>query len=61
MFGASYRPNDAGNEGVGSVHLSNSMIYKSTNLTTKIRLRVKCDLSDDSEPYCDWIRLGGAF
>ena len=51
MFGATYRPNDAGNEGVGAVHLSNSMIYKSTNLTTKIRLRVKCDLSDDSDTY----------
>ena len=51
MFGASYRPNDAGNEGLGSVHLSNSMIYKSTNTTTKIRLRVLCDLSDNSDTY----------
>jgi hypothetical protein len=51
MFGASYRPNDAGNEGLGSVHLSNSTIYKSTNTTTKIRLRVLCDLSDDSDTY----------
>ena len=51
MFGASYRPNDGNNHGVGSVHLSNSIIYKSTNLTTKIRLRVLCDLSDDSDTY----------
>jgi len=51
LFGASYRPNDGNNHGVGSVHLSNSMIYKCTNLTTKIRLRVKCDLSDDSDTY----------
>ena len=51
LFGASQRSNDAGDEGVGSVHLSNSIIYKSTNLTTKIRLRVQCDLSDDSDTY----------
>ena len=51
LFGASSRPNDGNNHGVGSVHLSNSIIYKSTNLTTKIRLRVQCDLSDDSDTY----------
>ncbi len=51
LFGASYRPNDGNNHGVGSVHLANSIIYKSTNLTTKIRLRVQCDLSDDSDTY----------
>ena len=51
LFGASYRPNDGNDHGVGSVHLANSIIYKSTNLTTKIRLRVQCDLSDDSDTY----------
>ena len=45
------RTNDIDDHGVGSVHLSNSIIYKSTNLTTKFRLRVKCDLSDDSDTY----------
>tara|TARA_Y200000002_G_scaffold370446_1_gene366002 strand:+ start:459 stop:1073 length:615 start_codon:yes stop_codon:yes gene_type:complete len=51
LFGASMRTNDIDDHGVGSVHLSNSIIYKSTNLTTKIRLRVQCDLSDDSDTY----------
>ena len=51
LFGASMRTNDIDDHGVGSVHLSNSIIYKSTNLTTKIRLRVQCDLSDDNDTY----------
>ena len=51
LFGASYRPAIAGDTGIGSVHLSNSMIYKSTNTTTKIRLRTICDLSDNSDTY----------
>ncbi len=51
MFGASYRPNDIGSDGSCSAHLSNSMIYKSTNTTTKIRLRVACDLNDDTDTY----------